>query len=129
MNVDLTKCDLIPVSSAIVNIEKCKDRFEDEYVYDLEVEDNTHTFFANDILLHNSIYIRMDSVLLKLFGTTNIDWNSDETIQKIKDYVDHEFQDDINKHCADFLCEKFFTDQRRVEFKREKISAQRRFPS
>ena len=53
MNVDLTKYDLIPVSSAIVNIEKCKDKFEDEYVYDLEVEDNTHTFFANDILLHN----------------------------------------------------------------------------
>lgn len=124
MNIDLTKYDLVPVSSSNVSIEKCNDKFEDEYVYDIEVADNSHTFFANDILLHNSIYIRMDSVLLKLFGTTDIDWNSDETIQKIKDYVDHEFQDDINKHCADFLCDTFFTDQRRVEFKREKISAQ-----
>lgn len=32
------------------------DNFNDEYVYDLEVED-THTFFVNDILAHNSIYV------------------------------------------------------------------------
>lgn len=30
--------------------------FDDEYVYDVEVDD-THTFFANNILLHNSIYV------------------------------------------------------------------------
>lgn len=35
-------------------IEQLED-FNDEYVYDIEVED-THTFFANDILAHNSIY-------------------------------------------------------------------------
>lgn len=126
-NIDLTKYDLVPVSSPDVLIEKCQAGFNDEYVYDIEVEDDTHTFFANDILLHNSIYLRMDTVLLKLFNTTDIDWSSDETIQKIKDYVDHDFQDDINKHCADFLCKTFFTDQRRVEFKREKISAQGEF--
>ena len=122
--IDLSKYDLIPASSPDVSIKKCENGFKDEYVYDIEVSDNSHTFFANDILLHNSIYLRMDTVLLKLFNTTNIDWNSDKTIQTIKDYVDHEFQDDINKHCADFLCKTFFTDQRRVAFKREKISAQ-----
>ena len=30
--------------------------FDDEYVYDIEVDD-THTFFGNDILVHNSIYV------------------------------------------------------------------------
>ena len=36
-------------------IEQLED-FNDEYVYDIEVDD-THTFFANDILAHNSIYV------------------------------------------------------------------------
>lgn len=38
----------------IESIEQLED-FNDEYVYDLEVED-THTFFGNNILCHNSIY-------------------------------------------------------------------------
>ena len=38
----------------IESIEQLED-FNDEYVYDLEVEDS-HMFFANDILAHNSIY-------------------------------------------------------------------------
>ena len=28
--------------------------FEDEWVYDLEMEDESHTFIANDILVHNT---------------------------------------------------------------------------
>ena len=32
------------------------ENFDDEYVYDIEVDDNTHTFIANDILVHNSVY-------------------------------------------------------------------------
>jgi hypothetical protein len=30
--------------------------FDNEYVYDIEVDDPTHTFIANDILIHNSVY-------------------------------------------------------------------------
>lgn len=41
--------------------------FEDEYVYDIEMEDDTnHTFFANDILVHNSLYISFQNVIKKL---------------------------------------------------------------
>ncbi len=123
MKIDLNKYELVPVNADNVSIKE-NGTFDNEYVYDLEVKDNTHTFFANGILVHNSIYLRMDTVLLKLFGKTNIDWKNDEIFNKIKDYVDHDFQDDINKHCADFLCETFYTDQRRIEFKREKISMQ-----
>ena len=32
------------------------ENFDNEYVYDIEVDDNTHTFIANDILVHNSVY-------------------------------------------------------------------------
>lgn len=40
----------------IVEIEsiECLGEFNDEYVYDLEMEDKSHTFIANDILVHNT---------------------------------------------------------------------------
>jgi len=45
---------------------ECIGMFEEEYVYDIEVDDETHTFIANDILVHNSLYISytpiMDSI-------------------------------------------------------------------
>lgn len=39
----------------IESVEQLDD-FNDEYVYDIEVDDNSHTFIANDILVHNSVY-------------------------------------------------------------------------
>ena len=48
------------------DIELCEEigEFEDEYVYDLEINDDTHTFIANDILIHNtdSEYISFEEV-------------------------------------------------------------------
>ena len=32
------------------------DNFDNEEVYDIEVDDDSHTFIANDILVHNSVY-------------------------------------------------------------------------
>ena len=66
----------------------------------------------------DSIYVRMDAVLKKLFGTTKINWNDEKTFLTIKDYVDNDFQIKLNDYCADFICGKFFTDQRRIQFKR-----------
>ena len=42
----------------IVCIARCEQKgyFDDEYVYDIEMSDETHTFVANNILVHNSIY-------------------------------------------------------------------------
>ena len=31
----------------------------EDYVYDLEVEDNSHVFYANDILIHNSLFVNI----------------------------------------------------------------------
>lgn len=41
------------------DIESCEmiGNFDDEYVYDIEIDDETHTFIANNILVHNSLYI------------------------------------------------------------------------
>lgn len=41
------------------DIEFCEEigEFNDEYVYDVEVDDETHTFISNDILIHNSLFV------------------------------------------------------------------------
>ena len=46
-------------------IEICEEigTFENEYVYDLEMDDDTHTFIANDILVHNSNYVSYEEML------------------------------------------------------------------
>ena len=65
--------------------------FSDEYtvehlgeqeldVYDLEVE-NDHNFFGNDICLHNSLYIRFDELVKKVFG--DISYSDIKNKQKI----------------------------------------------
>jgi hypothetical protein len=114
---------LIPVNSNRVEIYQ-DGTFEDEYVYDVEVADNSHTIVVNDILAHNSIYVRMEAIIEHLFGQKHADWNNKEVFEKIKDFVDNTFQEQLNSYCADFICNKFKTDQRRIEFKREKLSAQ-----
>ena len=48
----------------IESIEKLED-FNDEYVYDIEVDD-THNFFANNILAHNSIYVEFGRITQQL---------------------------------------------------------------
>jgi DNA polymerase elongation subunit (family B) len=41
-------------------IVRCIGQFNDEYVYDIEMDSDTeHTFFANDILVHNSCYLSL----------------------------------------------------------------------
>lgn len=54
--------------SEVESVE-CIGEFQDEYVYDIEMSDNTeHTFFANDILIHNSCYFTIMPAL-KAKGT------------------------------------------------------------
>lgn len=47
---------------------ECIGDFEDEYVYDIEVNNDTHTFIANDILVHNSLYMSYDKLLQSIIG-------------------------------------------------------------
>jgi len=123
MNDNLKNFELVPVNSDRVKIEKAG-KFENEYVYDLEVEDDSHTFVGNNILLHNSIYVRLDSIIHRLFGTTKINWDDKVTFEKLKTFIDTKLQEVLNKHVADYICDTFKTDQRRIEFKREKISSE-----
>lgn len=48
----------IPFIFDDVDSVECIGNFDpNEYAYDIEMEDDTHTFIANDILVHNSTYI------------------------------------------------------------------------
>lgn len=47
---------------------ECIGDFEDDYVYDIEVDDDTHTFIANDILVHNSLYISYENLIKSIDG-------------------------------------------------------------
>ena len=51
----------------IQSVEKLDD-FIDEYVYDIEMEDKSHTFIANNILVHNSVYVCFDYALQSVEG-------------------------------------------------------------
>jgi hypothetical protein len=67
---------------------ECIGEFEDEYVYDIEMIDDTHTFVANDILVHNSVYSQLDEVI----STTNwgmspkTNWRIDIKYKNGKEY-------------------------------------------
>ena len=67
-DVDIDNDFLVTISNgeiAFCNIVRCEQigNFEDEYVYDIEMDDDTHTFVANNILVHNSIYASYDSII------------------------------------------------------------------
>lgn len=69
--IDVLKTDKILVVDDFVNsyffdeIETIEEygMFEDEYVYDVEVDDPTHTFIANDILVHNSLFLTYEPAI------------------------------------------------------------------
>jgi len=46
-------------------IDSCEQigEFTDEYVYDIEMDDESHTFIANDILVHNSYYFSYKPIM------------------------------------------------------------------
>ena len=67
------------------DVESCEmiGEFEEEYVYDIEVNDDTHTFIANDILVHNSLYVSM-TPLMKSVG-----FNPNENDTLTKNFIIH----------------------------------------
>lgn len=89
----------------------------EDWVYDIEVED-CHNFFANDILVHNSAYIRFDTLVEKVVpaGTeTNkvVDFLDKFIKTYIEPFITEEFQ-----RLADYLNML----ENRLSMKREAIA-------
>lgn len=77
-----------------LDVCECIGFFEDEYVYDIEMDDPTHTFIANDILVHNSLYISYDGLLNTIEGVEN--WSVERKTKFIVD-LNQQFLDDHNR--------------------------------
>lgn len=55
--------------------------FDDEYVYDIGVRSNDPYFFANDILVHNSVYFSAWPAIQQEVESGAMEWNKDICIQ------------------------------------------------
>jgi DNA polymerase elongation subunit (family B) len=93
--------------------------FDNEYVYDIEMDDDTeHTFFANDILVHNSVYVSIDPILQKQNIPLTIDGKVNEKVHKIVDELDKV----VNTEILEWARKELFSIDPRYVFKREVIS-------
>ena len=85
----------------IKSIEQLDD-FNDEYVYDLGVNNNDPFFFANDILVHNSAYFSAYTSLKKEIDRKEITWDKD-TVIKLYDNIASE----VNQTFPQFMSDAF----------------------
>ena len=84
----------------IESIEQLED-FDNEYVYDIEVDDDSHTFIANDILIHNSVYTTFGTFFQAMTPESQAKYNTDK---KKLDWIlkySKEFQDKLNNQWCD----------------------------
>jgi len=105
----------------VTSVEQLKD-FDDEYVYDIEMKEEPHTFFANDILIHNSVMFDASGYVNKVLGERNTDLQhaSREDVIAICDELDNLVNNDVNKVCRRAVRKECFTpDSNRIGFARE----------
>ena len=95
---------------------ECVGNFQDEYVYDVEVDDETHTFIANDILVHNSLFVSfkpaMDHCDWKHVFDNELDFIHAMDKTKIADY----FREKLDEHAQSYGVEN------KQDFELERIS-------
>jgi hypothetical protein len=87
------------------DVESCDEigLFEDEYVYDVEVDDDTHTFIANDILVHNSLFVSFEPALQHC-EWKNLEINKIEEISVPFAFLEYRQQTKIsNSNCLKYF--------------------------
>ena len=87
-----------------IEVCECIGEFEDEYVYDIEMDDDTHTFIANDILVHNSLYLSYGYLLRSIKGY------KDMSIEQKRDIVVRLNTEFLDNHNYEFI--KNYYDKR-----------------
>lgn len=87
--------------TTISSVEKL-DNYDDEYVYDIGVDGEDPYFFANDILIHNSVYFSAFPVLEKEIKEGKIPWDKESVIQLYDQICEQ-----ANSTFGDFMLEAF----------------------
>ncbi len=108
MSVEVMYGDIVEGADKITSCVHTGE-YNDEYVYDIEMDDDNHTFFANDILVHNSAYITLqpliDACNIPLEQQLEFDLAFYDEI--LEGYMDLKFDDYAKRnHCKQNL-EKF----------------------
>ena len=93
--------------TSIKSVERLDD-YQDEYVYDIGVDSNDPYFFANDILIHNSVYFSAFPVLKKDIEGGTIPWDKDSVIQLYDQICDQ-----ANSTFKDFMLSAFHCPESR----------------
>ena len=109
----------------IVSLEsiECVGEFKNEYVYDIEMEDDPHTFFANDILVHNSVFFNVEGLVNTLIGKDAK--FTKKNVKKICDELDDFTDNHLNKFCFEHIVkEDFYSTIDAIGFEREKFASE-----
>lgn len=80
---------------------ECIGDFDNEYVYDVEVADDSHTFIVNDILVHNSLYTTYGPLLKSIKGIENM------TLAQKRDIVVKINTGFLDKHNRKFIADYY----------------------
>ena len=96
---------MIKMKYQIEEIESIEqlDNFDNEYVYDIEVDDNSHTFIANDILVHNSVYTTYGTLFKAMTKESQERYKTDESKLNWILKFNKEFLDKQNNQWCDNL--------------------------
>lgn len=86
--------------SAIAEIKE-EQPYEDEFVYDVEVDDENHTFIANGILVHNSVYTTYGTFFKCMKKSWHEKYNTDRKIAEWIVRFNKEFMDKQNNKWID----------------------------
>ncbi len=87
-------------------------------VYDLEVENN-HNFFANDILVHNSVYLQLNQLVMKAFPNKS----TQEIVDLLDQFSKKFIQKEINEACEEIF--KYTNAYKQAMFMKRECIAER----
>lgn len=88
----------------IESIECIENGFYEEYVYDIEVDDDNHTFIANGVLVHNSLYIGHEKLLrsIDIYDTLTYEQKSNIVVDIHKKFLDQANNQHMSQYFKDF---------------------------
>lgn len=98
-----------------------------DYVYDLEVNNNSHMFYANDILIHNSQFINIEPLvnayLQKYNKTGYINELNKTQLNEMIDELDKFIEEDVNVYIKDVVNKECFTEEgKNIHYSREYVA-------
>lgn len=91
---------------------------QEQFVYDIEVEDN-HNFFANDILVHNSAYFKLHPLIERL--GLSYDKDKDKIVKVLDKFVKEKVEPKIEE-ISNEICDYLNNYEQKMRWSREVIA-------